>query len=59
MADSTRELSFLFILLGVSAMFYATLIYLIENPVLYEPIYVIHAKNNYVTLLSEYKSITR
>ena len=44
MADSTRELSFLFILLGVSAMFYATLIYLIENPVRYEPIYIIHAR---------------
>ena len=28
------NLSFLFILLGVSAIFYATLIYLIENQVL-------------------------
>ena len=28
--------SFLFILLGVSAIFYATLIYLIENQVLYQ-----------------------
>ena len=33
MGDSTRELSFLFILLGVSAIFYATLIYLIEHNV--------------------------
>ena len=31
MMDSTKELSFLFILLGVSAIFYATLIFLIEN----------------------------
>lgn len=29
------KLSFLFILLGVSAIFYATLIYLIENQVFY------------------------
>ena len=33
LGDSTRELSFLFILLGVSAVIYATLIYLVEHTV--------------------------
>ena len=33
LGDSTRELSFLFIMLGCSAIIYATLIYLVEHSV--------------------------
>ena len=50
MGDSTRELSFLFILLGVSAIFYATLIYLIENQV----IIVLTSKSVYSIMLTRF-----